>query len=323
MSQQSRHCHIKRSDESHYLPSDLSVSLAKLKEDPSCYCEPGVDQTVAHVAYCPAHARMRSALEMKLKLKVNVENIALMMGDDNLRLSFLSFARRVADAVRDEVISYTWTPYTDTNCGDKCDSVYILDKCKDNVFEEVEKQREMFPNDLKGCPLMVQAVVAEPYVMPPERRISEYGNAYEFDRGGEVNLRAMFERNFAVVSSRRQAEYQNQRQGRGINYIYCFPESDNLYKYGVVLLARKWFPLLERFNKIIRSLTENGLINKWNEELFLHRMRVESVGTIVPLNIQHLFGAFAFIAVMYAASCLVFVSELLVNYILRRRALQI
>ncbi|XP_013147689.1 PREDICTED: uncharacterized protein LOC106110410 [Papilio polytes] len=455
----------------------------------------------------------------------------------------------------DEVISYSWKPYTDTNCGGKCDSVYILDRCRDVNFEEIEQLRNIIPIDMKGCPLIVHAIVAEPYVMSPTRKISQYADIYEFDKGGEVNLvkiiaeftnmslymfmseqeenwgtinkngtatgayallrnesidlmignievtrrlrkwfhpttsytqdemtwcvpraqkaatwdnlliifqwptwvamflgliimgslfhifyrnenlkpvsivrsilvtfnmllgwtvsfkpkstmfrilvfswvffsmnmaisyesllrsflmhprfekqisaeselirsgisfggreiyrsyfelnnsnspylfnnyevktysegvrRAALDRDFAVVASRRQAEYQDQNLGKGTSYIYCFPESDNLYKYSVVLLARKWFPILDRFNSIIRSVTENGLIEKWNRELFIHRPSVESVGTILPLSIQHLLGAFAFIGLMYVLSTLVFFGELALGYIERRKATKV
>lgn len=455
----------------------------------------------------------------------------------------------------EEVISYTWTPYSDTNCGGKCESVYILDKCKNNVINQLSAQKEMFPLDLKGCPLVTYAVVSEPYVLPPVSQVenSIYNDSYEFQKGGEINLvriisqftnmslimrtsdipenwgnvywngtasgaydvlrsdsvdlvignievtrtirrwfhptvsytqdemtwcvpkagqastwnnlviifqwstwvatfgslvvmgllfhylyykennkqvtkwptnsllmtfsmllgwgasfepksatfrilifgwlcfsvnmgisyesflrsflmhprfekqistetdliqsriplggreiyrsyfetnnassfylyrkynsttfaegikRAAKDRNFAVVSSRRQAVYQDQKLGRGKHLIYCFPESDNLYKYGVVLLARKWFPMLERFNNIIRSVSENGLIDKWNEELFIHTASAEGTNEIEPLSIQHLLGAFMFIGFMYAASVLVFVLELFFGEIQKRK----
>lgn len=455
-----------------------------------------------------------------------------------------------------EVVSYTWTPYSSMNCGGKCDSVYVLDRCKDNVIHEIEPQREMFPSDLKGCPLIAFAVVSEPYVMPPLNKLmnSTFDDAYDFQRGGEISLvkiisqftnmslfirmseieenwgtvypngtatgaygvlrddtadlvignievtrtlrkwfdptvsytqddmtwcvpkagqaatwdnlviifqwttwvatfssliimgllfhylyyrendrevtkwptnsllmtfsmllgwgasfepksatfrilifgwlcfcinmsityesflrsflmhprfekqisteadliqsgiplggreiyRSYFEsnnassfylyrkynttsfvegiewaaldRNFAVVSSRRQAEYQDQKLGKGAPLINCFPESDNLYKYGVVLLARKWFPMLERFNTIIRSVSENGMINKWNQELFIHTVSVEGTSTVESLGIQHLLGAFMFIGFMYAASVVVFLCELTIGYWHRKKA---
>ncbi|KPJ17694.1 hypothetical protein RR48_07178 [Papilio machaon] len=359
------------------------------------------------------------------------ENVAMDFINELRTYKLLKSIVLIHDAFEDEVISYSWRPYTDTNCGGECDSVYVLDTCKDGNFVEGEQLRNIIPIDMKGCPLIVHAIVAEPYVMSPSRKISKYADIYEFDMGGEINLiktiaeftnmslyifmsekeenwgtinrngtatgayallrndsidlmignievtrrlrkwfhpttsytqdemtwcvprakqaatwdnlliifqwptwiainyevttfsegvrRAAFDRNFAVVSSRRQAEYQDQNLGKGTSYIYCFPESDNLYKYSVVLLARKWFPILDRFNSIIRSVTENGLIEKWNRELFIHRSNVESVGTILPMSIQHLLGAFAFILIMYVLSTLIFISELFLGYINRRK----
>ncbi|XP_013193679.1 uncharacterized protein LOC106137409 [Amyelois transitella] len=457
-----------------------------------------------------------------------------------------------------EVVSYSWRPYSDTNCGGGCDSVYVLDRCKDKMIEEIEKQSEMFPPDMKGCPLVVHAVVSEPYVLPPVREIEDrkYNKTYVFDKGGEINLvkiicqftnmtlvttmsdvpenwgtiypngsasgalevlhngmadlvigdievtrtirkwfnptvsytqdemtwcvpkagqastwnnlviifqwstwvatfasliimgvvfhylyyrenerrvtkwptnsllmtfsmllgwgssfepksatfrilifgwlcfsvnmgisyesflrsflmhprferqissesdliqskiplggreiyrsyfetnnassfyfyrkynsttfaegirRAALDRNFAVVASRRQAEFQDQKLGKGSHLIFCFPESNNLYKYGVVLLARKWFPMLGRFNNIIRSVSENGLIDKWNQELFIRRGSVEGASNIVPLGIQHLLGAFMFIGFMYAASIGVFFAETALGFIKKKTAMR-
>nr|AQM73619.1 putative ionotropic receptor IR87a [Cydia nigricana] len=454
-----------------------------------------------------------------------------------------------------EVISYTWAPYSDTNCGGECDSVYILDICKNRIVRQKNPQREMFPLDMKKCPLVTQAIISEPYVMPPVRRLTNtpYPDAYDFQKGGEINLvkliseftnmslivrisdvpenwgviypngtatgaygilrndsvdlvigdievtrtirkwfhptvsytqdemtwcvpksakastwnnlviifqwstwvatllsivimgiifhyiyyrennrkvtklptnsllytfsmilgwgasfkpktatfrilifawlcfgmimsisyesflrtflmhpryekqissetdliqsgiplggraiyrsyfetnnassfylyrkyistsfsegikRAALERNFAIVASRCQAEYQDQKLGKGEQLIYCFKEGSNLYKYGVVLLTRRWFPMLERFNNIIRSVSENGLIDKWNQELFIHTVSVDGTSKVVPLGIRHLMGAFIFIGIMYAASILVFVVELLLNISKKRR----
>lgn len=454
----------------------------------------------------------------------------------------------------EEVVSYSWAPYSDTNCGGECESVYILDKCKNNSLRHIHNQIEMFPLNMKKCPLVTYAVVSEPYVMPPVRKLTHktYDDAYEFDKGGEINLvkliseftnmtlivrmsdipenwglidpngtstgafgllrndsvdlvigdievtrsirkwfhptvsytqdemtwcvprserastwnnlviifqwstwvatlvsiitmgllfhylyfrendrkvikwptnswlftlsmllgwgaafnpksatfrilifawlffglnmgisyesflrtflmhpryekqistetdlirsriplggrgiyrsyfetnngssfylyrkyvstsfsdgirRAALSRNFAVVSSRRQAEYQDQKLGRGQPLLYCFKEGNNLYKYGVVLVARRWYPMLERFNNMIRQVSENGLIDKWNRELFIHDGSVESSGNIEPLKIQHLLGVFMFIGIMYAFSFLVLLGELSVSFLNKR-----
>ncbi|KAJ0173845.1 hypothetical protein K1T71_010994 [Dendrolimus kikuchii] len=459
----------------------------------------------------------------------------------------------IYDEHNDEVISYTWKPYSETNCGGICQTVYILDICRDSKLIQVAAQKEAFPSDMKGCPLVVYAVVSEPYVMPPIRKLQSvgYNDVYDFQSGGEVNLvkiisnftnmslvmrmsdreedwgmiyqngtstgaysvlrneladvmignievtktlrkyfhptvsyiqdemtwcvpkattastwdnlviifqwttwvatfvclfvmgllfhylyyrehnksvtkwptnsllmtfsmllgwgasfspksstfrilifawlcfsinmevsyesflriflmhprfnkqissqaeliesgislggrdvyrkyfedqnissfylyrkyntitftegvkRSALKRDFAVVASRRQAAYQDQELGKGAQLIFCFPESDNLYKYGVVLLARKWFPLLERFNGIIRSVSENGLISKWNQE-YLYQTKNDGSNTIVPLSTQHLLGAFMLIGLMYCMSLIIFLVELISVYLGRR-----
>lgn len=453
----------------------------------------------------------------------------------------------------EEVISYTWRPYSETNCGGLCNSVYILDQCKDGVIHQHKMFIDMFPVDMKGCPLIAQAIVSEPYVMPPVRKLANtiFDDVYEFQSGGEIKLmtiisqftnmslivkmssipenwgtiqgdgkatgaynllrnnsidlvignievtrtirkwfdptvsytqdemtwcvpkagqastwdnlviifqwstwivtlfslivmgllfhicyykerggnvtkwptnsllqtfsmllgwgasfypttvtfrilifgwlcfslnmgisyesllrsflmhprfekqistetdiinsgikfggreiyrdhfeynnvssyylyrkynpttfsegitRTALKRNFAIVAAKRQAIYQEQAIGKGAKLIFCFSESNNLYKYGVVLLARKWFPMLNRFNNIIRIVSENGLINKWNDELYIHRS-ASDVSDIVPLGTQHLLGAFMLIGIMYAASILVFIGELLFKSFERR-----
>ncbi|XP_052744132.1 uncharacterized protein LOC128199281 [Bicyclus anynana] len=226
----------------------------------------------------------------------------------------------MSNEVTDNVITaYSWTPYSDNNCAGKCKSVYVLDKCKDNKIIEFEPEREKFPLDLKGCPLTTYAVISEPYVLPPIKKVANapWNDVYDFQKGGEINLRAALDRNFAVVSSRRQAEYMDQMLGKGETLIYCFPERNNLYKYGVVLLTRQWFPMLERVNNIIRSVSENGLIDKWNEELFTNKIRSEGA-VVLPLGVQHLLGAFVLTGILYAVSIVVFVGELVLGYITRK-----
>ncbi|XP_047511663.1 uncharacterized protein LOC125054016 [Pieris napi] len=250
------------------------------------------------------------------------ENLAKLFINQLHAMKLLRVIVLLYSALDDEIISYSWNPYSETNCGGKCETVYILDRCKDNLISQIEVQKEMFPLDLRGCPLLTYVVISEPYVMPPVRKLTSelWNDAYEFQKGVEINLgvrQAAYERNFAVVSSRRQAMYKDHILGRGESLIYCFAESDNLYKYGVALLARNWYPLLDRFNNIIRSVSENGLIEKWSEELFNRPKGAERSSTIVPLGMQHLLGAFLLLGVLDLICIIVFIGEL-VYKLLRR-----
>nr|AXY83437.1 putative ionotropic receptor 1 [Conopomorpha sinensis] len=496
----------------------------------------------------------KAVVYYQLKDGENGEKISMDFINELRHFKLLKTIIFIYSSVDKAVMAYTWQPYSDTNCGGSCTSVYILDSCTKTGLKELEKQREMFPLDMKGCPLVTHAIISEPYVLPPERKIDDgiYDNLYEFKGGSEINLmriicqftnmslkillsekpenwgvvhtngkasgafailrndsvdmvvgnievtrpirkwfdptvsyiqdeitwclpkagqastwnnlviifhwttwvatfaslvimglmlhvffykesggkvtkwptnsllmtfsmllgwgaqfepksatfrilifswlyfgiimgisyesllrsflmyprfekqissereliesglplggreiyrpyfennnassfylyrkynsttfaegirRAAFE-NFAVVASRRQAVYMDQKLGKGAPLLYCFPESNNLYKYGVVLLARKWFPMLERLNNIIRSVSENGLIEKWNEELFIHSVGGDETSVIEPLGSQHLLGAFMFIGFMYAASVLVFIGELSCGFMEKRR----
>ncbi|VVC86482.1 unnamed protein product [Leptidea sinapis] len=491
----------------------------------------------------------------KKQISENVESLVMSFINELRESRLLRTIVLIYSYFDDEIISYSWSPYSETNCGGECESVYILDRCKDNVINELEPQREMFPLDLKGCPLITYAVISEPYVMPPERKVlsKKWNDVYEFGKGSEINLvkiisqftnmtlivrmseieedwgvinsngtatgaykilkngsadlvignievtrtirkwfhptvsytqdeitwcvpkagkastwnnlitifqwstwlatlcsliimglvfhyfeyrqnkgsitkwptntflktfgmllgwgvtleprsatfrilifgwlcfsmnmgisyesflrsflmhprfekqissegdliesriplggreiyrsyfesnnaslfylyrkynstsfsvgirRAAFHRNFAVVSSRRQAMYMDQKLGRGEPLIYCFPESNNLYKYGVALLAREWYPMLERLNNIIRSVSENGLIEKWNEELFIHTIGSEGTSAILPLGMKHLLGAFMLIGILYLVSIVVFFGEMIISYAEKRK----
>lgn len=464
----------------------------------------------------------------------------------------------VYDEFAKEVISYTWKPYSDKNCGGFCSAVHVIDVCKNGIIHELVEQSEFIPLNMKGCPLVTYAVISEPYVMPPKKKIilSRFNDAYEFSKGGEINLvkiitqftnmsmivrmsqkeenwgtvyadgtasgaygelmndssdlaignievtktirklfhptisytqdemtwcvpkakksanwenlinifqwsvwtvtlislivtgvifhyfyykenlkiatkwptksllmtlsmllgwgarfqpksttfrilifcwlcfslnmgicydsflrsflmhprfekqinneadlilsgiplggraiyrsyfetnnassfylyrkynsttfsegirRAALRRDFAVVSSRRQAEYYDQVLGKGEPLLYCFMEKNNLYKYGVVLLARKWFPLLDRFNSIIRRVVENGLINKWNDEMIIHKVSEVEIGVIVPLSINHMKGAFMFLGFMYVIGTVVFLGELVCDFMKRQRRIR-
>nr|XP_034833933.1 uncharacterized protein LOC117990587 [Maniola hyperantus] len=484
----------------------------------------------------------------QLRPKEDGEKVAMWLTNVYRNFKILRCIILIHSPLDDIVTAYSWMPYSDDNCAGKCKSVYILDECKDNKVLEFEPEREKFPLNLKGCPLVTYAVISEPYVLPPEEKVDnpKWNDVYNFQKGGEINLvktiskftnmsliirmsekkenwgvidadgkatgayeilrndsidlvfgnvevtrtlrkwfnptvsytqdemtwcvpkakkaaawdnlikifhwstwaatlasviimgtifhfmyckehrnvtkwptnsilmtlnmllgsasklnpksskfrilvfgwlafslnmiityesflrsslmhprfqkqissesdliqsgiplggreiyrsyfetnnasgfylyrkynsttfsegikRAAFGRNFAVVSSRRQAEYMDQKLGKGEPLIYCFPESNNLYKYGVVLLARQWFPLLERFNNIIRSVSENGLIDKWNQELFIDRSNSEGT-TVLPLGVQHLLGAFVLTGILYAVTIVVFIGELVIGF---------
>lgn len=45
--------------------------------------------------------------------------------------------------------------------------------------------------------------------------------------------------------------------------IYCFDAANSIYDYGLKILMRKDFPLINELNQFILYASESGLINKW------------------------------------------------------------
>lgn len=106
-----------------------------------------------------------------------------------------------------------------------------------------------------------------------------------------------------VAGSRMQAKYQDLQLGKGLAAVFCLDDTEIIYKYGVVILFRKWYPFLLKFNRIIRSITENGLIWKWNNDVNTHPL-VSEQNDMVPLGMKHILGAFIFLCIGYC-SCFV------------------
>ncbi|XP_038221608.1 uncharacterized protein LOC119839414, partial [Zerene cesonia] len=63
----------------------------KLKENPSCLCQPGVEETIPHLLLeCPIFARDRYAIEQKLGITMTVENLSEALGEKR-REEFLRY----------------------------------------------------------------------------------------------------------------------------------------------------------------------------------------------------------------------------------------
>lgn len=124
----------------------------------------------------------------------------------------------------------------------------------------------------------------------------------------EYIRRVGIDKNFAVAIPYSQSLYYSQRLQKGTPLVYCFPEENMIYKYGIVILTKKWFPILNKFNYIIRSVSENGLIWKWKNEVYLQKLSANT-NDIVPLSMTHMLGAFLLILISYLICFVVFVFE--------------
>ncbi|KAJ0182276.1 hypothetical protein K1T71_001645 [Dendrolimus kikuchii] len=68
----------------------------KLKEDPSCVCEPGVPETPLHIVFeCPLFAVERNNAEITLRTEIKKENVQELLSKKLLE-GFMSFATKIA-----------------------------------------------------------------------------------------------------------------------------------------------------------------------------------------------------------------------------------
>lgn len=70
------------------------------KEDPSCICEPGVEETVQHVLLeCPLYGLQRYETEMKLDITLNINNISEIIFNKDKRNIFINFCTNIAEKI--------------------------------------------------------------------------------------------------------------------------------------------------------------------------------------------------------------------------------
>jgi len=106
--------------------------------------------------------------------------------------------------------------------------------------------------------------------------------------------------------------------------VCCFDESLVTFRY--ILLFRKGNPLLESFNILIRRYLEAGLQEMCRREMW-HRSslrgggRFQDVngGVFFPFSVSHIMPSFVVLFVGTALSSMVFIVELTLNCLCKRR----
>lgn len=96
--------------------------------------------------------------------------------------------------------------------------------------------------------------------------------------------------------------------------------------FSVVMLFKRDHHLLSSFNTLIRRIAESGFILKWKAdyeyEKFQEDLKKRKRGEIVkPLNLGHLFGCFAVLAVGISLALIGFIVEWLIFFLARRRGI--
>lgn len=78
--------------------------------------------------------------------------------------------------------------------------------------------------------------------------------------------------------------------------MYCFPTIENIYTYSVAMIVERNYHLLSKINGHIRSISESGLLTKWEQESQTTKISSESSGEPnndgIILKLEHIEGAF-------------------------------
>ena len=136
-------------------------------------------------------------------------------------------------------------------------------------------------------------------------------------------------RSNAVAISREHAE--NTRLPITADDIYCFPPTDNIFVYSVVMLVKKNYHLLSKINENIRIISESGLLSKWqkdseqidafNDELTnTNKNNNNPHGSVqMKLKMEHVEGAFLLVIIGLVLSTLVFFMELFTFWLSKKK----
>jgi len=138
--------------------------------------------------------------------------------------------------------------------------------------------------------------------------------------------RMITKRDFAILSSPFFATYVARDLGKvDVGKLICSLD-ETLMSAGVILLFKKGNPLLERFNALMRRYLEAGLLEMHWKEL-QHRASLRSGGRYTEaasdmffaFSLSHLMPAFVALIVGTILSSVVFIAELILNFLCKRR----
>lgn len=122
-----------------------------------------------------------------------------------------------------------------------------------------------------------------------------------------------------AVGLSRQHALNHPRFSRSV--ISCFPHSNNIYTYSVLMQARGDFPLLPHINDIIDRLVEHGFIDLWNRESqnYSSVRSMQTDESPQPLTVDHVLGAIVVLAVGLGLAIIVFAIEHLIPWSCKKK----
>lgn len=126
----------------------------------------------------------------------------------------------------------------------------------------------------------------------------------------------------AVAISRQHAK--NARIPLNDDEMFCFDKANNIFSFSVVMLFKKDHHLLPAFNTLIRRIAESGFVLKWKADSEFVKTKADAKprdphGNEQPINVSHLLGSFALIAVGFIASVVFFGFEWFIYYLAQKR----
>ena len=99
---------------------------------------------------------------------------------------------------------------------------------------------------------------------------------------------------------------------------FCFPVSENILIYSTVLMFRKYHHMLLLFNEKIRTVSESGLLEKWQIDSIKSGKRNSDSDQgdthKKQLKMEHVEGAFLLVLAGSGISIVVFIFEVLFFY---------
>lgn len=118
----------------------------------------------------------------------------------------------------------------------------------------------------------------------------------------------------AVAVSRHHAD-NNDAIPRSL--MYCFAKKDNIYTYSVSMLTKKQYHLLDKVNVLVRTISESGLLQKWEAESSERAEEEtndmggggEGHGDAIKLKIEHVQAGFLLLGIGCIASGIIFALE--------------
>ena len=122
-------------------------------------------------------------------------------------------------------------------------------------------------------------------------------------------------RSKAVAISREHAK--NTRLPIAEDDFYCFPPTNNIFVYSIVIIAKKDFHLLSKFNELIRRISESGLLSKWHREENKEENKAQNTHKNIQmkLKIVHVEGAFFLCGIGLLAASFAFIVEKITFYV--------